>query len=71
LENPIGIRLVALERGHKGLLQVTISKLDDSKLQRYIRGNIELLQSEKGCVDFFKFLLKLGLKNYFEEIQRA
>ena len=62
---------MALERGHKGLLQVTNLELDDWKVQRYIRGNIELLQSEKRCVDFFKFLLKLGLKNYFEGIQRA
>ena len=45
--------------------------LDDLKVQRYIRGNIELLQSEKRCVDFLKFLLKLGLKIYFEGIQRA
>ena len=66
LENQIGIRLVALEIGHRGLLQVTNSKLDNPKVQRYIRGNIELLQSEKRCVYFFKFLLKLGLKNYFE-----
>jgi len=62
---------VALERGQRGLLQVAILELDDPKLQRYIRGNIELLQSEKMCVYFFKFLLKLGLKNYFEGTQRA
>jgi len=62
---------VELERGHRGLLQITISELDDPKLQRYIRGNIKLLQSEKRCVDFFKILLKLGLKNYFEGIQMA
>ena len=62
---------MALERGHRGILQVTILELDDPKLQRYIRGNIELLQSEKRCVDFFKFLRKLGLKNYFKGIQRA
>ena len=49
----------------------TISELDVLKVQRYIRGNIELLQSEKRCVDFLKFLLKLGLKIYFEGIQRA
>ena len=54
-----------LERGHKGPLQVTISELDDPKVQRYIRGNIELLQSKKRTVDFFKFFLKLGLKIYF------
>ena len=62
---------MALERGHRGILQVTILELDDLKVQRYIRGNIELLQSEKRCVDFLKFLLKLGLKIYFEGIQRA
>jgi len=62
---------VALERGHKELLQITNSELRDWKVQRYIRGNIELLQSEKRCVDFLKFLLKLGLKVYFEGIQRA
>ena len=71
MENPIWVRLVALERGHRGLLQVTNSELDDQKVQRYIRGNIELLQSEKRCVDFLKFFLKLGLKIYFEGIQRA
>ena len=53
LENPIWIRLVALERGRKGLLQVAISELDDPKLQRYIKFNIKLLQSEKRCVVFF------------------
>ena len=62
---------MALERGHRVLPQVAILKLDDPKLQRYIRGNIKLLQSEKRCVDFLKFLLKLGLKIYFEGIQRA
>ena len=62
---------MALERGHRGLLQVTILELDDPKVQRYIRGNIELLQREKRCVDSFKFLLKIGLKIYFEGIQRA
>jgi len=62
---------VALERGHRGLLQLPISELEDPKEQRYIRGNIELLQSENGCVDYFKFLLKIGLKIYFEGIQRA
>jgi len=62
---------VALERGHRGLLQFTISELDDLKVQRYIRGNIEFLPSEKRCVDFFKFLRKLGLIIYFEGIQRG
>ena len=62
---------MALERGQRGLLQVTILELDDLNVQRYIRGNIELLQSEKRCVDFLKFLFKLGLKIYFEGIQRA
>ena len=63
LENPIWIRLVALERGCRGLLQVTILELNDPKLQGYIIFNIKLLQSEKMCVVFFKFLHKLGLKN--------
>ena len=71
LENPIWIRLVSLGRGHIGLPQVAISELDDLKGQRYIRGNSELLQSEKKVCIFFKILLKLGLKNYFEGIQRA
>ena len=62
---------MALEIGHRELLHVTILELDDSKVPRYIRGNIELLPSEKRCVEFFKFLLKLGLKIYFEGIQRA
>ena len=60
---------MSLERENRALLQVSISELDDPKLQRYIKGNIELLQSEKRCVDFFKFFLKLGLKNYFEEFK--
>jgi len=38
------------------------------KVQRYIRGNIELLQSEKRCVDFLKFLLKIGLKIILKEL---
>ena len=62
---------MALEREHRGLPQVAISELDVLKVQRYIRGNIELLQSEKKGVDSFKFLLKIGLKIYFEGIQRA
>ena len=53
---------MVLERGHRGLLQVTISERDDLNVHRYIKGNIELLQSEKRCVDSFKFLLKIGLK---------
>ena len=60
---------MAMERGHKGLLQVTILELDDPKVQRYIRGNIELLQSEKRCVDSFKFLLKIGLKFILKEFK--
>ena len=63
VENLNLIRLVALERGHRGLLQVAILELDDLKLQRYIRFNIKLPQSEKRCVVFFKFLHKLSLKN--------
>ena len=43
LENPIWLRLVALERGRRRLLQVAISELDDPKLYRYIRFNIRLL----------------------------
>jgi len=43
LENPIWLKLAALERGRRRLLQVAISKLDDLKLQRYIRFNIRLL----------------------------
>ena len=60
LENPIWIRLVALERGRRGLLQVAISELDDPKLQRYIRFNMlhywtllfETYQLAKKSVDF-------------------
>jgi len=47
LENPILIRLVALERGHRGLLQVVISELEESKLQIYSHFKIELLKSRK------------------------
>ena len=59
---------MALEIGHRGLLQVTNLELDDRKVQRYIRGNIELLQSEKRCVDFLKFFLKIGLKIILKEL---
>jgi len=38
---------VALERGRRGLLQVAISELKDSKVQIYSRFNIELLKSRK------------------------
>ena len=55
---------MALERGRRRLLQVSILELDDMKLQRYIRFNIRLLQSEKRCVVFFKFLRKLVLKEF-------
>jgi len=48
LENPILIRLVALERGHRGLLQITISELEELKLQIYSHFNIELLKARKG-----------------------
>lgn len=55
---------MALERGCIRLLQFVILELDDLKLHRYIRSNIRLLQSEKSCVVFFKFLHKLGLKEF-------
>ena len=48
LENPIWIRLVALERGHKRLLQVTILELGELKLQSYSHFKIKLLKSRKG-----------------------
>ena len=38
---------MALERGHRGLLQVAISKLKYPKLQSYSRFNIEVLKSRK------------------------
>ena len=38
---------MALERGRRGLLQVAISELKDSKVQIYSRFNIELLKSRK------------------------
>ena len=60
---------MALERGHRGLPQVTISELDDLKLQRYIRGNIELLQSEKRCVYFLNVCLSLVLKIILKEFK--
>ena len=47
LENLNLIRLVALERGRRGLLQVTISELKDLKVQSYGRFNIKLLKSRK------------------------
>ena len=60
---------MALERPHRGLLQVTILELVDLNVQRYIRGNIKLLQNEKRCVDSFKFLLKIGLKFTLKEFK--
>jgi len=47
LENPILIRLVELEILLRGVPQEEISNLGDPKLQKYIRFNIKLLQSEK------------------------
>jgi len=47
------IRLVALERRHRGLLQVAILELEDPKLQSYSHFKIELLKSRKG--DMRKF----------------
>ena len=47
LENPIWIRLVALERGHRGLLYFKISELEDLKVQSYSRFKVERLQSRK------------------------
>ena len=38
---------MALERGHRRLLQVTISELKDPKVQSYSRFKIELLKSRK------------------------
>ena len=55
---------MALERGHRRLLYIAISELDDLKLQRYIRFNIRLIQNEKMCVFSFKFLRKLGLTEF-------
>ena len=36
-----------LERGHRELLQITISELEDLKLQSYSRFKIEILKSRK------------------------
>lgn len=47
LENLILIKLVALERGRRGLLQVEISDLGDLKFQRYNRFKIKLLKARK------------------------
>jgi len=59
LENPILIRLVELEGGLIGLPHFTILDLGDLKFHRYIRFNIELLQSEKRCVVFLKIFISL------------
>jgi len=61
---------VALERGHRGLLQVTISELEEPKLQSYSHFKIELLKSRKG--DMRKFDGKdpvnwiLQMEQYFD-----
>ena len=47
LENLIWIRLVALERRYRGLLQIAISELKYLKVQSYNRFKIELLKSRK------------------------
>ena len=47
LKNPILIRLVRLERGLRGLWQDEIPNPGDSKLHRYKRFNIELLEGKK------------------------
>ena len=48
LENLISIRLVALEKGHRGILQGAIPELENPKLQSYSHFKIELLKSRKG-----------------------
>ena len=47
LKNTILIRPVGLERGIKGLWQGKISDFRDTKLHRYNRFNIELLEGKK------------------------
>jgi len=47
LENPIWIRLVALERGHRGLLQVEILELKYLELQSYSCFKIKVIKSRK------------------------
>jgi len=47
LKNPISVRPMGLERGLRGLPQDEISNLGDSKLHRYNRFNIELLEGKK------------------------
>jgi len=70
LENPIWIRLVALERGRRGLLQVAILELQDSKVQSYSRFKIELLKSRKSKMRKFdgKDLVNwiLQMEQYFD-----
>ena len=62
------IRLAGLERLLRGLLQEPISNLGDPKLQRYIKFNIKLLQSEKRCVFFLNICIsvvwKISLKEF-------
>jgi len=60
LENLILMRLVALERGLRGILQEAILDLRDPQLQRYNRFNIEILQIKKMCVVFLKFCISWG-----------
>ena len=70
LENLNSIRLVELERGRRGLLQVAISELEEPKLQSYSHFKIELLKSRKG--DMMKFDGKdlvnwiLHMEQYFD-----
>ena len=47
LENPIWIRLVALERGHRGLLRIAILEHKDPNVQSYNHFKIELLKERK------------------------
>jgi len=53
------IRIAVLERKPRGLPQNEISNLGDPKLHRYNTFNIELLQSEKGCIVFLKLFTSL------------
>ena len=70
LENLNSIILVALERGHRELLQLIIAELEKLKLQSYSHFNIELLKSRKG--DMRKFDGKdpgnwiLQMEQYFD-----
>jgi len=70
LENPISIRLVALEGGQRGLPQVTILDLGDPNLHRYNRFKIEILKARKRITQIKKIETPSN-QNWMDDLKNA